>query len=785
MSATSTVKSSSSGERIATDRKANRLLMALGVLGAAVLAALLGLGLWPVPKDHPSDDATAGVSGGSNGLRQSFPMMIAPADNLPTNGKNAERVALGRLLFFDPIMSGDNETSCATCHHPDLGLSDGRAFSVGKGGHGLGPNRSNGAVTRRSSPSLWNAGYYHTQFWDGRARDLEEQAISPILSELEMGEDPARLLSELKQIPEYVESFDRAFEGAGSSSVSMENLAKALAAFERTLTANNSPFDRFAAGDRSALTEEQRRGFSIFRSGRTRCIECHGLPNFADRDFKAIGPVETAAQPDLGRYEITNRQSDKFAFKIPTLRNVVLTAPYMHNGSVKSLDEVIDFYSSGGSPRIGTPVDDKLRAFILTTEERKDLVAFLYSLTDESNLPAIPERVPSGLPVLPHIDNPDRQLVAKFNKSLAGEKGVARALHLVRVEAGQSIQIAIDKATPGDTIEVMPGLYNEQIIVDVDNLTLRGIAASDSADGRVPPGVPTDGSKRPLLDGKRKLSDGVIVSGSNFKLEGFDIKNYTANGVFGQYARNLALKDLRVEKTGFHGMHVINSSEVTIENVIANGMIDVGFYINSSRDTTVRECETFGNTVGVHIENCLGTAIEGNSVHDNTCGILISALPNNISTVAKDCRVTGNLISNNNSKNLGELSTLIGNLPNGAGILVLGADNTEVTANEIRGNVSYAVGVVGLFSFIDSTVRFDVGSIPENNWIHDNTYSDNGGSPAGSVLKAGLRGGDLVWDLSGWSNKWQEGEASKGTPVLDARWSAFARRVRWRLLNLM
>lgn len=783
MSATSAAKSSPSGGQATAGCKPKRLPAALALLAAAILAAFLALGLWPVPADNPDDEAAVGISDRSNGLRQSFPAMVARPDNLATDKKNAERVALGRLLFFDPIMSGGNDTSCATCHHPDLGLSDGRPLSMGRGGRGIGPDRQDGIALRRSAPSLWNVGYYHRQLWDGRAKDLEEQAVLPIVNEQEMDEAPERLLSELKEIPEYVERFDRAFEGFAGPTLSMENIARALSAFERTLTANNSAFDRFAAGERAALTDAQRRGFNVFRAGRTRCIECHGLPTFAGRDFKVVGIVDSGVQSDLGRFEITQKQADKFAFKIPTLRNVALSAPYMHNGNLKDLDEVIDFYSSGGQPRLGTPVNDKLRAFRLTKQERQDLIAFLFSLTDESNLPVIPNRVPSGLPVVPHLDNPARKLVASYNKVPASEKSLIRPPQLLRVEADQSIQKAIDRAQPGDIIDVMPGVYHEHLAVDVDNLTLRAVtSAPRTGDAASSPDL-SGGMRRPILDGKKEMSDGLIVSGRNFRFEGFEIRNYVANAVLSQYARNLALIDLRVQKAALSGIYIVNTNEVTIENVVASEAADVGIYINSSRNTRIANCESYGNAVGILLENCLGTAVETNFVHDNTCGILVAALPDSMSTVAKDCRITNNRILNNNATNTSEIGTLIGELASGTGILILGADNTEVNANEIRGNVSYGVGVGGLYSFTDSGVKFEVGAVPENNWIHDNTYSDNGGNPANAVSKARLGGGDLAWDLSGWSNRWNEAKASRATPVLNGEWPAFARRAYWRILN--
>jgi parallel beta-helix repeat protein len=656
---------------------------------------------------------------------------------------------------------------------------------MGQGGRGLGQNREGGVSLRRSSPSLWNVGYYHAQFWDGRVTSLEEQAVAPIINKLELDEDPERLLAELKEIPEYIQKFDESFSPSGSTSVTLENIGKAIAAFERTLTANNSPFDRFVGGDREALSDSQRRGFNIFRSGRTRCIECHGLPTFADRDFKALGVPDSESQPDLGRFEITQKPLDKFAFKVPTLRNIALTAPYMHNGSLADLDEVIDFYSSGGEPKIGVAVDDKLRAFLLSKQEREDLIAFLFSLTDESNLPQIPDKVPSGLPVVSRIDNPIRELVARYGRAAARQGDVKGPAQVLRVESGQSIQKAIDRSRPGDVIEVMPGTYNEPLVVDVDNLVIRGITARAAAGSTKEPPGSFGGEKRPVLDGKKEIFDGLIVSAKDVRFEGFEIRDYLANAVFAQYARNLTLTDLTVQKTGLYGIHILNSNDVAIENVAATKAIDIGIYVNGSRNCRISACETYGNAVGIHVENCLGTVIETNFVHDNSCGIIVSALPNNTSTVAKDCLVIKNRIINNNAMNPGELSTFIGGLPEGRGVIIIAADNTEITANEIRGHGSYAVGVLGPRSFMASGASFDVGMVPENNWIHDNTYSDNGKNPESLVLKAGLGGGDLAWDFSGPTNRWDEEGASRATPILKGGWPGVARRAYWRILNLL
>lgn len=325
------------------------------------------------------------------GLQMPFPAMQRPPGSLNTPA----RIELGKLLFFDPILSGDDSVSCAHCHHPKHGFTDNRAVSTGIRGQRGG----------RSAPTVWNAAFSKDQFWDGRAHLLEDQAKGPIQNPIEMDQDPVKLLDELRAIPEYVDRFDKAF-GGGAAAINLDNIAAAIATFERSVLSVRSAYDRYAAGDTTALSASALRGFNLFRSVGTRCFECHGPPTFANPDYKVIGvPMRgdtTMLDPDRGRAVIVAGQLNERAFKVPTLRNVEKTAPYMHNGVFQTLEEVLDFYAKGGGPGHMLPVgnvDDKIRKFDLSTEERSDLVAFLKALTDESLLPDIPARVPSGRPV--------------------------------------------------------------------------------------------------------------------------------------------------------------------------------------------------------------------------------------------------------------------------------------------------------------------------------------------------------------------------------------------------
>lgn len=358
-------------------------------------------GLSPVWIDRAADLAECQVDlplrasdSPRTGLQQPFPEMLRP----PESRNSPERIELGRLLFFDPILSGDNTLSCAHCHHPDRGFTDNRPHSIG----------IRGQAGERSAPTVWNAAFSRAQFWDGRATTLEDQAKGPIQNPIEMAEDPANLIRELSQIPEYAQRFAQAF--AGPDAISLDNIARAIATFERTLVSLHSPFDRYAAGEDHALSESARRGLNLYRSVSTRCFECHGLPLFANPDYKVIG-VPAATDPtredsDRGRAVVAPGRAYEHAFKVPTLRNVARTAPYMHNGVFSTLDQVLDFYSRGGGPGHGFPidnVDDKIRKFPLSAQEKADLIAFLDALTDESLTPDVPTQVPSGLPVIQRL----------------------------------------------------------------------------------------------------------------------------------------------------------------------------------------------------------------------------------------------------------------------------------------------------------------------------------------------------------------------------------------------
>ncbi|MFO0852620.1 MAG: cytochrome c peroxidase [Gemmataceae bacterium] len=321
------------------------------VLGLAAVAVAADL---PLPKDTLPADLPLGPVPASLGERP------VPADNPLTS----DRVRLGRKLFFDPVLSGDRTVSCASCHLPEKGFSGGAASSLGV----------NGQPTRRRSPSLVNRGFGASQFWDGRAASLEEQALRPIADPTEMGNTVAEAVRRLSADAGYKSAFDAAFPGEG---VTPTTLAKALAGFQRVLVRGDGPIDRFRKGARSALSEQAAHGFWLYES-KGGCWRCHGSGNFTDEKFHNTG-VSWGKEPlDLGRFEVTKDDADRGRFKTPSLRGVGLSAPYMHDGSLKTLEDVIEFYDRGGAAN--PHLDPAIKPLNLTAGEKAALVAFLKAL---------------------------------------------------------------------------------------------------------------------------------------------------------------------------------------------------------------------------------------------------------------------------------------------------------------------------------------------------------------------------------------------------------------------
>ena len=305
------------------------------------------------PSQPAKDAAFVQVPRGLN------PDLNVPADNPLT----PEKVALGRALYFDKRLSGDNTISCATCHDPKKGWTDQAAVSTG----------IRGQKTGRNAPTVINSTYMKLQFWDGRAKDLEEQSLGPIAAPGEMGNTHEKMVATLASLDGYKPLFEKAFHAPPTK----ERVAQAIASFERTVLSGNSAYDRYVAGDKSAMTPEAQRGKDVF-FGKGRCVTCHVPPTFSDSLFHNLGVGMKAEKPDVGRYAVTKKESDTGAFKTPGLRDITKTFPYMHDGSQKTLEEVIDFYNKGGEAN--PHLDPLVTKLDLTTQDKSDLVAFMKAL---------------------------------------------------------------------------------------------------------------------------------------------------------------------------------------------------------------------------------------------------------------------------------------------------------------------------------------------------------------------------------------------------------------------
>jgi cytochrome c peroxidase len=355
------------------------LFATLIAAGVAVCGPLLGAG-----------------GAGAQEVAVSLPADVLPPIIPPDNPLTAEKVELGKKLYFDRRLSADDTVSCATCHDPRHGFADPRPVSLGVGG----------AKGVRNSPSAFDAAFLSTQFWDGRAATLEDQAKGPIVNPVEMAlPDEAAAEAKLAKLAEYPPLFEAAF---GDGKITMDRIAKAIASFERTLVDVTAPIDRFVAGDANAISEAAKRGWELY-NGKARCNNCHGyvaaFPLFTDELFHNIGVAakdvnfealarKVQGHPDeladlaheeginqLGRFLVTKEPKDIGAFKTPQLRNVALTAPYMHDGSENTLLAMIEFYNRGGNPNPW--LDGGMRPLGLTDQEMADLVALMETFTSD------------------------------------------------------------------------------------------------------------------------------------------------------------------------------------------------------------------------------------------------------------------------------------------------------------------------------------------------------------------------------------------------------------------
>ena len=323
--------------------------------------------------------------------------MGGPTTGLPEyrDGFTPQEIDLGRYLFFDPVLSGDNSMSCASCHHPDMGFSDGRGRSLGIDGEFL----------PRSSPSLWNMAFLNSFFWDGRANTLEQQAEGPLYDAHEMANTRENLQETLNELPAYRKLFAQAYPYEfrnANAEIQLTQVYRALAAFQSSLISLNSRYDQYAHGYHEALNEKEIEGMNIFRSFVARCAECHTPPLFTNQQIAVLGTPEPEGLPfDVGAEKVLNEPTQRGGFKVPSLRNIDLTAPYMHSGRFGTLKETVAFYTGGRGNAV--PEGEKLWIHWhiwepnLTDYEVDRLVDFLKTLTDESFKPQEPRQLPSGL----------------------------------------------------------------------------------------------------------------------------------------------------------------------------------------------------------------------------------------------------------------------------------------------------------------------------------------------------------------------------------------------------
>jgi cytochrome c peroxidase len=295
----------------------------------------------------------------------------------PNNPYSEAKDKLGRMLFFDPILSGSRTVSCASCHNPGLSWSDGRKLAAGVGQMEL------------HSPTLIDVAWVPVLGWDGKYKSLESVAFGPLLAPLNMNNTEPEIINRLASIPGYVQAFDEAFPGAETEKkINRPRIEQAIATFERTLVAARAPFDRWIAGDETAISEPAKRGFVLF-NGKAACADCHQGPSFTDFSFHDIG---IAREDDIGRARLfPTSQKLQHAFKVPTLRDIARRTPYMHDGSLPTLEAVVEAYNTGGIDRPSR--SSLIHPLGLTADEKQDLITFLNTLTGlptPFEVPALP-----------------------------------------------------------------------------------------------------------------------------------------------------------------------------------------------------------------------------------------------------------------------------------------------------------------------------------------------------------------------------------------------------------
>ncbi len=345
---------------------------------------------------------------------------------------------------------------------------------------------------------------------------------------------------------------------------------------------------------------------------------------------------------------------------------------------------------------------------------------------------------------------------------------------VITVEAGQSIQAAVDQAQPGDTVRVMPGVYNEEVLVSTESLTLEGVVQGD---------------ERATLDGQGQKANGVVGVGDYFTIRGFKIIHYTSNGAQIQGVTGGVFRDLITDDTGEYGIFPILSTDVLVEKSVTSRVIDTGIYVGQSKQIVVQNNEAFGNVSGIEIENSVDAVVQDNYSHDNTGGILVFLLPGKTAAEGSNTIIRNNRFENNNLANFARPEMTVALVPAGTGLLIISADTTEVTGNIFKDNKSYAVGLVSLTDFPEffgNQTEWDIPVIPEGNWVHGNTYINNGYDVDKGVTDAGFKGRDLLWSTSGYGNRWDEPTATRfPEPLPSSMWPPFLNRAFGRVLNFL
>ncbi len=372
--------------------------MLCGAFAAASFLLTIGTALWTAEAQAKTRDAWKGE-------------YVRPGE-VPFPEENpytAEKANLGHKLFFDPRLSGSDYISCATCHNPSFSWGDGLPTGFGHKMTKLG----------RRTPTILNSAWGELMMWDGRFESLEEQALGPMGAEAEMNQELSGIVEELQAIPGYRTLFNVTFPGEG---ISIENIAKAIATYERTIVSGIAPFDRWVAGDETAISAAAKRGFDLFNN-KANCAACHTTWNFSDSGFHDIGLPDD----DLGRGGVLKTVVKmQHAFKTPTLRNVVHRAPYMHDGSLATLKEVIDHYNDGFKRR--ESLSDEMKPLNLSEDEKADLLAFLLTLEGADQVVAAP--------VLPANDQVPGAWLQRLSPAAGGEVESAKCrtarLHLRR-----------------------------------------------------------------------------------------------------------------------------------------------------------------------------------------------------------------------------------------------------------------------------------------------------------------------------------------------------------------